>query len=458
MGIPSISCKCLKTCKDYTEEVDLAKGDYLRSRTGNFKINNDPRNLAPFKQVKTVSINAISGKDENINIQNNENKDNKDNNIPIKETLRNPIIEEPDENKHTETYNNIFKTVTTLNKEYEIINTNKNDENENNNDNDNSFPKNTSSFRYIKNFDKNIFYTDKLRQAEKNFDRPLNYEKDWTKYCDDVDNEDLLTLINTMNSNKGENHTKEEGQVIEYKGEKYLYKGELDKNQRPIGFGILYTINGEKYEGNFSNGKLIGLGRYIDKEGICYEGIFENNNLVSKAKIIQKNDKNEKTVYYGDVLNYKKAGKGEETCERYKYTGEFLDNLRHGYGCLQFLENGDYYEGEFQRGEITGKGKYIWSNNTEYEGDFVSSIKHGKGKYKWPDGMEYEGDYNNGIREGMGIYKWTDGRIFKGKFKNGKPDGKGKLTYKGKTVNFEYINGKPTTDWKQLFQKKSKNI
>ena len=114
------------------------------------------------------------------------------------------------------------------------------------------------------------------------------------------------------------------------------------------------------------------------------------------------------------------------------------------------------YEGDFSKGEITGKGLYIWNNNQQYKGDFVKGIKHGKGKYKWPDGFEYEGEYNNGIREGLGTYKWKDGRVFKGRFRDGRPDGKGKLTYNGKTINIEYKNGKPTEDIKKLFQIASK--
>ena len=482
MGVPAISCKCLKTCRDVNEEVDLAKVDYLRSKTGNFKINNDPRNLSGFKQTKNVSINTIVGKPENNNKLNDNN--NNENETPIKETLQNLIKEENEDNKYIDT-NNIVKTVNTLNNnkneqiseindsnEY-IINEDKNEDKDDNNnlekdDNNNNInninnensKSNFCSIKIIKNFDKNIFFTEKLKKAEKNFENPINYEKDWAQYCEDTDNEDMLELINIMNSNKGINHTNEDGEVIEYKGDKYLYIGELDKQSKPNGFGVLYTTNGAKYEGNMCEGKLIGLGRYIDEEGTCYEGIFNNNNIVSnKAKIIKYNEHNIKTKYFGDVINYKKNGKGEETSDEYRYTGEFLGDLRHGQGRLEFLKLGDLYEGEFNRGEITGKGLYIWNNKQKYKGDFVNGIKHGKGIYKWPDGIEYEGDYVNGIREGNGIYKWNDGRVFKGKFKNGKPDGKGKLTYNGKTVNCEYINGKPNIDMKKfVMRNKSKDI
>ena len=39
-----------------------------------------------------------------------------------------------------------------------------------------------------------------------------------------------------------------------------------------------------------------------------------------------------------------------------------------------FLQNGDLYDREFKKGEITGKSLYIWSNKQQYKGDFVNDI------------------------------------------------------------------------------------
>ena len=473
MGAQNISCKCIKTCKDVSEEVDLAKSDYLRSRSGNLKINNDPKNLASF-QKKNVSFNS----------EKNENLIKTDNLISIKkkEIHQNQTIEEEDENKYIDTNNNDKKETEKQEgkeedkdddkeekkKQENIIKESKENKEDDlyskidesfensiikeNKNKDPSRNNSISSIRFIKNFDKNFFFTEKLKKAEKNFDSPINYAKDWAQYCEDDDKkDDIVILIETMNSNKGENHTKEEGQVIEQNGERFLYIGELDKNQKPSGFGVLYTSHGEKYEGNFNKGKLIGIGRYIGVDGTCYEGIFKNNKLVSKAKIIKCNEKDKKLTYFGETHNLKKNGKGEETCEgEYRYIGDFVDDLKDGNGRLEYLDSGDIYEGEFKNGEINGKGLFIWSNNQQYYGDFVNGVMHGKGKYKWPDGFEYEGDYNNGIKEGMGTYKYKDGRVFKGRFKDGKPDGKGKVTFKGITVNIEYKNGKPVEDFKKL--------
>ena len=72
----------------------------------------------------------------------------------------------------------------------------------NNNDNlENNININSEMYKikYIPNLDKNIFITEKLKKAEKNFSRPLNYETDWQKYNKENDeNEDMIVLINSM--------------------------------------------------------------------------------------------------------------------------------------------------------------------------------------------------------------------------------------------------------------------
>ena len=426
MGVSPSSCNCSRTCNNYPNEIEFTKGDYLRSKSGNINIKNDLKyNENNSKSKTSPSLFKPENLDSNEihNITNN-NK--------IK-TLFDFDINNRENSKFEE--NNSFKI----------------DEHQEENNNEIN-PKNPE-LKYLPNFDKIYFFPKKLKNAEMIFKNPINYETDYLKYYkEDDDNIDMVILINTMNKNKGINHTREDGEVFEYNGEKYLYIGETDKNQMPTGFGVLYT-QGKKYEGNFFRGKLIGLGRYINEEGTCFEGIFEDNKLVSKATIITINKNNKRVEYFGDVTDFKKNGKGEEICEdEYKYQGDFSNDLKHGYGILEFFENNETYEGQFDKGEITGTGIYIWNNGEKYEGTFVKGIKHGKGTYTWPDGCIYEGGYNNGIREGKGKYIWADGRIFRGTFLDGKPNGKGKISYNNKTIICEYKNGKPSFDMNKLFK------
>jgi len=426
MGVSPSSCNCSRSCNNNPNEIEFLKGDYLRSKSGNIKIKNKLKYNENNTKAKTRSS---LFKPENL-----------------------------DSNEiHNITNNNKIKTLFDFdinnreNSKFEENNSFKMDEHQEKNKNEIN-PKNPE-LKYLPNFDKIYFFPKKLKNAEMIFKNPINYETDYLKYYkEDDDNIDMVILINTMNKNKGINHTREDGEVFEYNGEKYLYIGETDKNQMPTGFGVLYT-QGKKYEGNFFRGKLIGLGRYINEEGTCFEGIFEDNKLVSKATIITINKNNKRVEYFGDVTDFKKNGKGEEICEEeYKYQGDFSNDLKHGYGILEFFENNETYEGQFDKGEITGTGIYIWNNGEKYEGTFVKGIKHGKGTYTWPDGCIYEGGYNNGIREGKGKYIWADGRIFRGTFLDGKPNGKGKISYNNKTIICEYKNGKPSFDMNKLFK------
>ena len=455
MGTSPLFCKCNKPCNDAPNEFDFNDGDSLRNKNANLKTIREPK-LEANSKSKTRSSLFKTEKFEEYNSPLNYNNDN------IKETVPPPIYEELDDKNYKEINNKQIKSLMDdsfpkdeiSDEQIDIENIVKYDKNQKNfQTKEFQINSHYNDIKYIPNFDKTYFYTKKLKYAEKNFRHPLNYVKDYQKYYkENEDNmDDMLILINTMNNNKGVNRTKEDGIVMEYRGEKFLYIGETDKNQLPTGFGILYT-QGKRYEGNFFRGKLIGLGRFINEEGTCFEGIFEDNKLVSKATIITKNENNKRVEYFGDVVDFKKNGKGEEICEdEYAYTGDFLNDFKHGNGKLEYFENGEIYEGQFDKGEINGKGLYIWSNGEEYEGDFVKGIKHGKGKYTWPDGCKYEGEYINGIREGKGKYYWEDGRIFKGMFKDGKPNGKGQIFYKGKTIICEYKNGIPTSDLKKFF-------
>ena len=47
------------------------------------------------------------------------------------------------------------------------------------------------------------------------------------------------------------------------------------------------------------------------------------------------------------------------------------------------FQNGNYYEGEFRRGMMEGKGVYTWKDGRVYEGEFKNNKKEGQGIMKW---------------------------------------------------------------------------
>ena len=266
----------------------------------------------------------------------------------------------------------------------------------------------------IKNIEKN-FISKLTIKSEKLFINP-NFEENWKKYYDIKEINKLIPkTYNFYNNIEKHNLFKTKCLLSKFRNEDSLYKGSLtlnsiQKNKKYknniiiynidslTGKGILNLKNGKKFEGKFLKGELFGWCRYINTKGICYEGIFINGILDGKGEIIKIDENRRKNIYKGDIINFKKEGKGEERTSDYFYEGDFDNDLKHWNGKIVYYK-GDSYEGQFTNGEITGKGFYTWKNKHTYFGDFVGGKMHGKGLYKWTNGNQYEGEYINNIKK-----------------------------------------------------------
>jgi len=60
-------------------------------------------------------------------------------------------------------------------------------------------------------------------------------------------------------------------------GEVVEYEGEVDSDKLPHGYGKMWRLNGERYEGEFFEGKRHGKGKYFYPDGAYYEGESQNN-------------------------------------------------------------------------------------------------------------------------------------------------------------------------------------
>ena len=64
---------------------------------------------------------------------------------------------------------------------------------------------------------------------------------------------------------------------------------------------------------------------------------------------------------------------------------------------------GGTYEGEWEAGEMQGKGKFTYRGGRDtYEGQIKDGMKWGYGKYIRASGEIYEGQYVKNIIHGMG--------------------------------------------------------
>lgn len=180
-------------------------------------------------------------------------------------------------------------------------------------------------------------------------------------------------------------------------GDKYI--GEF-KDGKKTGQGTFTWANGDKYIGEYLNDKMHGQGTYT---WISKMKVKKFNRLKKKKKIIPRFKQNQ-------------------------YTGEFHDGRKSGQGTLT-LANGDKYVGAFKYGKKNGKGTYIYNDGDKYVGEYLNDEMHGQGTFYWVSkeykGDKYVGEYKNGFRDGKGTYYFSNGNKYVGEWKEHDMHGQG---------------------------------
>ncbi|TYZ63183.1 hypothetical protein PybrP1_002766 [[Pythium] brassicae (nom. inval.)] len=157
-----------------------------------------------------------------------------------------------------------------------------------------------------------------------------------------------------------------------------------------------------------------------------------------------------------------------------KYTGEWKDGAKHGYGVLVYA-NGNKFEGDWREGRREGKGVY-WVHDKkkkklrkQYAGEWADDQRHGLGSFFQEDGGRfegywarnkregdgrmvygadrsvYEGQWSGNVRSGRGRLTLANGDVYDGYWLNDKKDGPGRFFYRasGKVYDGEWADGAP---------------
>lgn len=178
-----------------------------------------------------------------------------------------------------------------------------------------------------------------------------------------------------------------------------------------------YTFeNGNKYEGDFVDGKYNGSGVFTFSSGDKYVGEFKNNKREGHGVFTYAN---------GNV-----------------YDGQNAADKFHGNGVFTF-STGDKYVGEFKDNKRNGRGVFYYANGNRHVGYYVDDFADGIGEMKYADGSRYNGEFHNGKRDGLGVFGFANGNRYSGYFYKDNFSGQGEFTYaNGDRYVGDFLNGK----------------
>ncbi len=181
-------------------------------------------------------------------------------------------------------------------------------------------------------------------------------------------------------------------------------------------FGTYTWASGNKYVGEFKDGKANGQGTYTWANGDKYVGEWKDNKLHGQGTFTFANG----NKYVGEYKDNNMHGQGVETHHQYQYVGQFKDSMYHGQGTWTVSEDFTHY---IDQNEINSK-----------------------------KGDRYVGEWAHGLIQGSGIYYHADGRVEEGYWKGFKlvktKDGQahGHLTQAEKTQKNQKKGVKYVTD------------
>ncbi|CAD8088612.1 unnamed protein product [Paramecium primaurelia] len=99
------------------------------------------------------------------------------------------------------------------------------------------------------------------------------------------------------------------------------------------------------------------------------------------------------------------------------YSGDMMNNLKHGQGRLQFSYGG-YYEGQWANDQYNGMGVLV-VGDSRYEGQFINGKKNGQGKQVWNNRQQYDGQWVDNNMHGNGEWTFVNGAKKKGVWAHG---------------------------------------
>ncbi|CAI5659366.1 unnamed protein product [Oreochromis niloticus] len=203
------------------------------------------------------------------------------------------------------------------------------------------------------------------------------------------------------------------------------YEGEFVRNI-PMGQGTYTWPDGSTFKGEVYNGIRHGTGTYkCTQNSLFYSGQWHQGKRHGKGTAYYNEEKT--SWYKGDWVRNNREGCGLRCYPSGNiYSGEWKNNQRHGEGTMRWLNLGQKYVGAWQDGVQHGQGTHVWnlwrkdgsqySQSNRYTGEFAQGQRHGWGTFYYAGGAIYEGEWKNNKKHGQGKFTLSDGRAFEGHF------------------------------------------
>ena len=174
------------------------------------------------------------------------------------------------------------------------------------------------------------------------------------------------------------------------------------------GRGVKTYANGDKYDGEWKDGKKHGRGVFTWPSGSKYDGEYKDDYFNGRGVFTWPNG----VKYDGEWKDNKKNGRGMETwADGRKYVGEYKDDKMNGRGVFTY-KNGMKYDGEWKDDKKNGRGMETFVSGRKYDGEYKDDKKHGHGVWTFNDGISWKGSWKEDNPEGPGTWRFTDGHEF----------------------------------------------
>ncbi len=240
-----------------------------------------------------------------------------------------------------------------------------------------------------------------------------------------------------------------------YDSKELNYIGDVDGNQKPVGYWLVYYKNGhKKAEGNFNeaNNKE-GTWKYYYDNGMLHSVETEQDGVLTDTLMVFHDNGIIKSMLPYDQGKLNGTARYFFNCGDIKEVTHFDKGLRKGLSRLYYPDNKLATEMHFIRDTLDGPYQtfYVSGNKHEAYGYVNGKMEGAYYEYFSTGGLKEKGKYEGDKKTGMwtGFYD-NGGKKYQGTFNDGKRSGTWKTFYKNGNQKeiINYRNGLLSGDYK----------